>query len=74
MPEPFSQHPVSPRRWAYTERAPATTGAPTRSEIMSKVKHGNKESKKQPVMSAKEKKAAKQAKKTATDTVPFIPK
>lgn len=41
---------------------------------MSKVKHGNKESKKQPVMSAKEKKAAKQAKKTATDTIPFLPK
>lgn len=41
---------------------------------MSKLKQGNKEAKKQPFMSAKEKKAAKQAKKHAADVVPLIPR
>jgi hypothetical protein len=41
---------------------------------MSKSKQGNKEAKKQPLMSAKEKKTAKQAKKHAADVVPLIPR
>lgn len=36
---------------------------------MGKVRHGTKESKKQPVMNAKDKKTAKQAKKQAKDAV-----
>lgn len=36
---------------------------------MGKAIHGTKEAKKQPVMNAKEKKAAKQAKKHASDIV-----
>jgi len=36
---------------------------------MGKATHGTKEAKKQPVMNAKEKKAAKQAKKHAADAV-----
>ena len=39
---------------------------------MGKIRQGNKEVKKQPVMTPKEKKAAKQAKKHASDIVPFI--
>lgn len=39
---------------------------------MGKVRQGNKEVKKQPVMTPKEKKAAKQAKKHASDIVPLI--
>ena len=39
---------------------------------MGKVRKGNKEVKKQPAMSSKEKKAAKQAKKHASDIVPLI--
>lgn len=39
---------------------------------MGKAKQSNKEAKKQALLSPKEKKAAKQAKKHAVDTVPFI--
>ncbi len=39
---------------------------------MNKVKKSNKETKKQPLMNPKEKKAAKLAKKHANDVVPFI--
>lgn len=39
---------------------------------MGKEKQGNKESKKQPAMTPKEKKVAKQVKKHASDTVPII--
>ncbi len=41
---------------------------------MSKSQHSNKESKKQAVHTAKEKKAAKQVKKHAGDAVPLIVK
>ncbi len=42
---------------------------------MSKARQGNKEAKKQPVLTPKEKKAAKQAKKHAGDIIPpFIPR
>jgi hypothetical protein len=41
---------------------------------MSKAKQSNKEAKKQPQMTAKEKKAEKVAKKHAVDVVPFIAK
>jgi hypothetical protein len=40
---------------------------------MGKIRQGNKETKKQPAMTPKEKKAAKQAKKHAHDVVPLIP-
>ena len=39
---------------------------------MGKVRKRNKEGKKQPVMTPKEKKAARQAKKHASDIVPLI--
>ena len=39
---------------------------------MGKVRKGNKEVKKQPVMTPKQKKAGKQAKKYASDIVPLI--
>jgi hypothetical protein len=39
---------------------------------MSKLKQSNKESKKQSVLTPKEKKAAKRAKKHVGDVVPFI--
>lgn len=39
---------------------------------MSKSQHSNKEAKKQPLLSAKEKKAAKQLKKHAGDAVPIM--
>jgi hypothetical protein len=39
---------------------------------MGKVRQSNKEEKKQAVLTPKEKKAAKQAKKHASDTVPLI--
>lgn len=39
---------------------------------MGKVRQGNKEAKKRPVMTPKEKKAAKQAKKHPSDIVPLI--
>jgi hypothetical protein len=39
---------------------------------MSKLRKSNKESKKQPVMTQKEKKAAKSAKKHMSDVVPLI--
>lgn len=39
---------------------------------MGKERHGTKEMKKQPVMTPKEKKHAKQVKKHATDNVPLI--
>lgn len=41
---------------------------------MPKSQHSNKESKKQPLLSIKEKKAAKQARKHAGDAVPLIVK
>jgi hypothetical protein len=40
---------------------------------MSKSKHGNKEAKKVPVMTDKQKKAAKQTKKHAQDVAPLLP-
>lgn len=39
---------------------------------MSKARQSNKEARKQPVLTPKEKKAAKQAKKHAADVVPLI--
>jgi hypothetical protein len=45
---------------------------PFRSSIMGKQRQSNKEEKKQPVMTPKEKKSAKHAKKHAEDFVPFI--
>ncbi len=39
---------------------------------MSKSQRSNKEAKKRPLLTAKEKKAAKQVKKRGTDVVPFI--
>jgi hypothetical protein len=41
---------------------------------MGKERQSNKESKKKPAMTPKEKKAAKQAKKHASDFVPMIPR
>jgi len=40
---------------------------------MGKARQSNKEAKKQPAMTPKEKKAAKQAKKHASDVLPIIP-
>lgn len=40
---------------------------------MGKAKETNKEAKKQPTRTAKEKRAAKQAKKHASDSVPMMP-
>ena len=39
---------------------------------MGKIRHGNKEAKKQPLLTPKEKKAAKHDKKHAADKVPFV--
>lgn len=41
--------------------------------MSNKAQRGNKETKKQPALSPKEKRHAKQAKKHASDTVPIIP-
>lgn len=41
---------------------------------MGKARQSNKETKKTPLLNAKEKKAAKQAKKHASDIVPLIPR
>jgi hypothetical protein len=41
---------------------------------MGKVRQSNKEAKKQPASTAKEKKAAKQARKHASVTMPIIPR
>jgi hypothetical protein len=41
---------------------------------MSKTQQSNKETKTQPLLTAKEKKAAKRAKKQAGGNAPFIPK
>ena len=41
---------------------------------MSKLRQGNKERKKPPAMTLKEKKAAKHAKKHASEVVPLIPR
>lgn len=41
---------------------------------MSKARQSTKEAKKQPLMTPKEKKAAKQARKHASDVVPIIPR
>ena len=46
----------------------------TRSRIMGKEKQSTKEVKKQPAMTPKEKKAAKQAKKHAPDVIPMTPR
>lgn len=40
---------------------------------MSKIRKGNKENKKQPLLNSKEKKAARQAQKHSGDLVPFLP-
>jgi hypothetical protein len=45
----------------------------TRSTTMGKIRKDAREAKKQPTLTPKEKKAAKQAKKHASDIVPFIP-
>jgi hypothetical protein len=45
-----------------------------RSIIMGKQQQSNKEQKKQPAMSPKEKKVAKQAKKNAPATPPMVPR
>jgi len=47
--------------------------AVTRRTTMGKAKETSKEAKKQPAMTPKEKKAAKQAKKHASDSVPMVP-
>ena len=44
----------------------------TRSTIMGKIRQGNKEQKKQPLLTPKEKKSAKQAEKHASDIVPLV--
>jgi hypothetical protein len=41
---------------------------------MSKIRQSNKEPRKQALLNPKEKKAVKQAKKHALDTVPFLPR
>lgn len=41
---------------------------------MSKSQHSNKEAKKQPLLTPKEKKAAKQVKKHARDVIPLLGK
>lgn len=41
---------------------------------MGKARQSNKESKKEPAMTPKEKKAAKQVKKHASDIVPIVPR
>jgi hypothetical protein len=41
---------------------------------MGKMRQSNKEAKKQPALTPKEKKAAKQARKHASDTAPVIPR
>lgn len=41
---------------------------------MGKSRQGNKEMKKQPLLTPKEKKAAKHDKKHAADKIPFIPR
>jgi hypothetical protein len=41
---------------------------------MSKARQSNKEPRKQPLLNPKERKAAKQAKKHALDSVPFLPR
>jgi hypothetical protein len=41
---------------------------------MGKAKQSNKEQKKQPLLTQKEKKAAKQVKKHSSDVVPLIPR
>ena len=40
---------------------------------MSKIQKGNKELRKAPLLNAKEKKAAKQARRHAGEVVPFLP-
>jgi hypothetical protein len=45
-----------------------------RSNIMGKQRQGNKEEKKQPLLTPKEKREAKHAKKHAHDIVPLIPR
>ncbi len=42
-------------------------------QIMNKVRKSNKEERKSPMLSPKEKKAVKQARKHASDVVPLIP-
>lgn len=47
----------------------------SRSKIMGKEQHGTKETKKAPLLSAKEKKAKKAAKKSGVDPIkPIVPK
>jgi hypothetical protein len=57
---------------AYTEVAPVFAGA-YKEQAMGKLRQSNRETKKQPALSPKEKKAAKQAKKNAPATTPLIP-
>jgi uncharacterized membrane protein len=63
---------VSAYQSAYTESA-AASGCAHQEQKMSKEQHGNKEAKKKPLLTPKEKKAAKQAKKHAHDAPVFLP-
>jgi len=66
--------PGEARRSAYTRYSPNISSAISRSTIMGKQRESNKEAKKEPLHTAKEKKAAKQAKKHAGDIIqPLIP-
>jgi hypothetical protein len=56
---------------AYTGRTPRLA-ALDRSITMGKIRQNNKEAKKQPLLTPKEKKAAKRDKKHAGDAVPLI--
>ncbi|WP_200383897.1 hypothetical protein [Rhodocyclus tenuis] len=61
-------------RSAYTRYSPNISSAISGSTIMGKQRQSNKEAKKEPLHNAKEKKAAKQAKKHAGDIIqPLIP-
>jgi hypothetical protein len=53
------------------ERRRTSVGV-SRENVMGKIRQGNKEEKKPAVLTPKEKKAAKLAKKHASDAVPFI--
>ncbi|HNE42673.1 MAG TPA: hypothetical protein PKL28_14695 [Rhodocyclaceae bacterium] len=56
---------------AYSEAVPPLGGA-LQEVIMGKIRKGNKETKKQALLTPKEKKVAKQVKKHAGDKVPFV--
>jgi hypothetical protein len=70
-PRHISRPPVWAPLSAYTEIAPASPVF-IRSTRMSKARQTNKEPRKQALLTSKEKKAVKRAKKNALDTVPFL--